>query len=458
MVRSDVLLAGKIAALFIFIAEFSNSRASASAQILDTASIKTTAFDSAATYVIDKILVDGNKTTKSYIILRELPFIPGDTVNLADIDYARDRIYNTSLFTKVLIRPEPVTENRINLLIYVEERWYIWPYPVLGFRDRDLNYFYAGAGVADLNFMGRGERLAALFGLGYDPFCAASYMDPAIGEHKDYILSIGASYAHGRNVGIQSEYSSGEFDDTFGDVYVSAGKRIGIFSVVYLQASYNYVVRNTSDSTSAVLSPTGRDIFASLRLEYSYDSRDLKSYATQGAYVDLSLEKNGLGESQVDFSRMDFDARKYFPISGWLSLAGRLHGDLAEGEQIPPYNHAFIGYYERIRGMYNTISEGESVLGGNIELRVPIIKQLYIDIPDVPLRQFISNRIALYWDFFGDIGETSNKYLDMDWNRALYGYGGGLSLLLPYDITLQFDYARSSDRHTEFIFDFGEAI
>ena len=145
-------------------------------------------------------------------------------------------------------------------------------------------------------------------------------------------------------------------------------------------------------------------------------------------------------------------------MSDWLTLAGRVHGDLGEGPQIPPYDHVFIGYYERIRGMFNTISEGESILGGNVELRIPIIKQMYIEIPDVPLRQFISNRIALYWNFFGDIGETLNKYLDVKWNRSLYGYGGGLTLLLPYDITLQFDYARGSDRHLEFIFDFGEAI
>ena len=447
-----------VAGLFFSLAALSNSPTTAGAQIPDSTSHEMSAFDSTSTYVINKIIIEGNKTTKSYIILRELPFKQGDTVTKGEIEYARNRIYSTSLFTKVLIQPGPVIKNRINLLIYVEERWYIWPYPVLGFRDRDLTKFYVGAGVVDLNFMGRDEGLAALFGLGYDPFGAASYKTSTMGERMEYILSIGASYSHGTNIGVQSGYSSGEFDDTFGDFYVYVGKRSGIYSVISLQASYNYVARNTADSTSAVLSPNGKDIFASLKFEYTYDSRDLKSYATQGTYLDLSLEKNGLGESQVDFGRFFFDARKYYPISDWLSLAGRVHGDLAEGAQIPPYNHAFIGYYERIRGMFNTVSEGESTLGGNVEFRIPIIKQMYLEIPDIPLDQFISNRIALYWSFFGDIGETSNKYLDMKMNRALYGYGGGLCLLLPYDIVLQFDYARGSDRHAEFIFDFGEAI
>lgn len=414
--------------------------------------------DSTASYIVGKIFIEGNKTTRSYIISRELPFKSGDTVSAKDLEFARDRIYSTSLFTKVLIQPESVVRNRMDILIYVEERWYIWPYPVLGFRDSDLKRFYAGAGIADLNFTGRSDAIAAMFGLGDDRFGAVSYRDPAMGEGKDYIFSIGASFSHGRDVGIQSVYSSGEFDDTFGDFYVYLGKRIGIYSVISLQPSYNYVAINASDSASAVLSVTGKDIFASLKLEYSFDSRNLKSYATQGTYLDFALEKNGLGESQIDFGRFYFDARKYIPFSNWLTLAGRFHGDLAEGAQVPVYNQAFFGYNERIRGMFNTISEGESLLGGNIELRIPIVKQIYIDIPDIPFRQYLSNRIGLYWDFFGDVGESSNKQLDMQLNRALYGYGGGLSLLLPYDITLQFDYARGSDRHTEFIFDFGEAI
>ncbi len=413
--------------------------------------------DSTQTFVLHKIFIEGNKATKDFVILRELPFKPGDTVTNREIEFGRERIYSTGLFTKVLAQPEPISKTGIDLLIYVEERWYIWPYPVIGFRDRDLSRLYAGAGVVHLNFRGRDEKLAGMFALGYDPFGAVMYRSPSIGRNKEYILSMGAGFSRGRNTGIQAGYASGEFDDTFGNLYVDVGRRFGIYNTVTLGTSYNYVSGNR-DTTGLVLSPTGTDVFASLKLSYVYDSRNLRSYATRGSYLYFGLEKYGLGESLVNFGRLSFDARDYVSMWDFVTLAGRVHGNLAEGPHIPPYNHVFIGYYERIRGMFNTVTEGESIVGANAELRIPIIKQMYIELPDFPLKEFISNRIALYWNFFADAGETTGKRLHIGLDEALYGYGGGLSLLLPYDVILQLDYARGSDKHWEFILDFGGTI
>ncbi|MCL5034702.1 MAG: BamA/TamA family outer membrane protein [Bacteroidetes bacterium] len=413
--------------------------------------------DSTTTYVLNRVFVQGNTATKSFIILRELPFRAGDTVTAGEIQYGRERIYSTGLFTDVITQIEPLKGGRVDLLILVEERWYIWPYPVVGFRDDDLKRIYVGAGLADLNFSGSDDRLEGMFALGYDPFGTIDYSDPAVGVNKRYVVSLGASYAHGRSLGQQSGNASGQFDDAFADMYVEGGRRFGIYSLLSLKATYNYVKRN-EDAAGLVLSPTGEDIFGSLKVDYTYDSRNLKTYATQGGYLDLAVGKYGLGESNVDFGRLSFDARGYLPIEKYLTFALRLHGNLAEGPQIPPYDHVFLGYYERIRGMFYTTSEGESLLGANAELRIPIIKKMTFDLPDFPMRKYISNSFGIYWSFFFDAGETSGKQLDMHLNRALYGYGGGLVFLLPYDFVVQVDFARGGDKRSEFILEFGEAI
>lgn len=413
--------------------------------------------DSTRTYLLDKVFIEGNKTTKDYVILCELPFKPGDSVTFREINYARERVYDTGLFTKVLIQPEPVSQHSINLLIYVEERWYIWPYPVIGFRDSDLKRFYAGAGLVHLNLQGKEETLAGMFALGYDPFAAVWFRDPWFGPGRDYILSLGASYSNGRNGGIQPGYANGQLNDSFRNIQIDIGRRFGIYSTVTLGTSYDYVAAN-SDTTNLVLSPTGTDVFASLKLAYVYDSRNLRSYATRGALLYVALQKYGLGESLVNFGRLSFDARDYVSMAGLFTLAGRFHADFAEGPQIPPYNRVFIGYSERIRGMFNTVTEGESIVGANLELRIPIIKQIYIEFPGLPLKQFVSNRIALYWTFFADAGETTDKRLHFNLNDALYGYGGGLALVLPYDAVIQADYARGSDKQWEFVLDLGAAI
>ncbi len=413
--------------------------------------------DSVRTALLNKIYIQGNEETKASVILRELPFAPGDSVTNREIEYARDRVYSTRLFTKVLMEPVPVRANEIDLLIYVEERWYIWPYPVVGIRDRDWKRFYAGAGIADMNFRGLDEKLAGMFALGYDPFAAVRFRSPGIGSHRDYLLTMSGSYSKGRSIGVQAGSASGEFKGTFGDISVEIGRRFGLFSTISLGASYNYV-SSGDDSLRLVLSPNGTDVFAAAKLSYVYDSRNLRSYATDGTFISIRLEKYGLGESLVNFGRLSADARKYFQIGGALTLAARLYGNFAEGPAIPVYDDVFIGYFERIRGMFNSVSQGVDMAGGNLEIRIPIVRQMYIEIPDFPLKEFISNRIGLYWNFFADAGETAGREFDFDKRNLLFGYGGGVSLLLPYDLILQADCARGSDGHVEFILDFGATI
>jgi len=414
--------------------------------------------DSSRVYVLDRIIVEGNSITKPYVITRELPFKQHDTVSSAKIEEGRKKLVDTGLFTDVLTQNEPVGGDTIDLLIYVREKWYIWPYPVAGFRDRDWSKFYAGAGAVDLNFRGAAERLAFAFALGYDPFVGVIYRNPAVGNDKRYLFGIGGSYSRGSNFGLESGFSNGEYNDDFGSIYIEGGRRLGEHVTATAQLGYNYVGANSTEYSGLVVSPTGKDIFSSLKLRYVYDDRDFISYASSGMRTDIEYEKFGLGESQVNFARFAFDLRNYFEVISPIVAAVRIHGNLAEGPVIPPYDLVYYGYYERIRGMFNDTLVGESLAGANVEIRIPLIKELVINFPFEILKQYISNRIGIYWTFFGDAGETSGKSLEMSLHRLVYGYGGGLSLALPYNIVIQADYARGSDGHWEFILDFGETI
>src|SRR5262245_14565323 len=58
-------------------------------------------------FVIGKIYIEGNKRTKSYIVERELPFKPGDSVYLTDLvngfEIGRRQLFNTGLFNEVIV-------------------------------------------------------------------------------------------------------------------------------------------------------------------------------------------------------------------------------------------------------------------------------------------------------------------------------------------------------------------
>ena len=118
--------------------------------------------------IIDSILVSGNETTEDFVILRELTFGVGDTLNPNIASYNRERIYSLRIFNDVRMRPFLLNEKNI-LRIEVEESWYIYPIPFIILKDRDWKKLSYGVSVSLLNFRGRNETLKGVAALGYDP-------------------------------------------------------------------------------------------------------------------------------------------------------------------------------------------------------------------------------------------------------------------------------------------------
>ncbi|MFC2093604.1 POTRA domain-containing protein [Bacteroidota bacterium] len=91
---------------------------------------------------LNRILIDGNDVTEDEIILRELSIKENSYLDLEKLQEDVLRIYNLGLFTKVDILPIPIGENKINLIIQVEESFYFLPVPIGGFKDNEFKKFW----------------------------------------------------------------------------------------------------------------------------------------------------------------------------------------------------------------------------------------------------------------------------------------------------------------------------
>ena len=99
--------------------------------------------------LINSIQVEGNKKTKNYIILRELPYHMGDQMNKDSLTIlttlSQQQLFNTSLFLSVKITPVFPLKNDssiVNILIQVKERWYFIPQPYFKWVDRNFNQWW----------------------------------------------------------------------------------------------------------------------------------------------------------------------------------------------------------------------------------------------------------------------------------------------------------------------------
>ena len=119
---------------------------------------------------VDSILIEGNNITKDFVIFRELTIKPGDMVSGATVDYNSERVFSLGLFNKVILYfKQQQNPDRNNLVIHVEESWYIYPIPFVQLRDKDLSRSSYGLYITYKNFRGRNEEIKTKISLGFDP-------------------------------------------------------------------------------------------------------------------------------------------------------------------------------------------------------------------------------------------------------------------------------------------------
>ncbi|HEX9614404.1 MAG TPA: POTRA domain-containing protein, partial [Bacteroidota bacterium] len=142
--------------------------------------------------LVRSIRIEGNETTKEFVIRREMKTAPGDTLDARRLTHDEERIYSLGLFNRVGIEPV-VVGNQADLLVRVHERWYLYPFPVLGFKYRDFNNLYYGIGVIHNNFRGRNERLIFSVAFGFDRWIQLTYRNPKLTAGDDISLGISVS-------------------------------------------------------------------------------------------------------------------------------------------------------------------------------------------------------------------------------------------------------------------------
>ncbi len=403
--------------------------------------------------IIDTVIILGNRKTKDYVIRDEMTLKPGMKATDEAIDFDRGRIYSLGLFTRVDLEYQRIDTTGY-LIVDVNERWYIFPVPIFGFRDGDPKKVYYGAGIAHTNFRGANQRIFFTFTLGFDPSVAFEFFDPLFDRTERLYWGAGLSASSVRNRSELETAYTGDFDEQHYDAHAILGKRFNLYEVAGFRAGYN-VVAVTQYRTGRTASPTGRDESFYGGLEYAFDSRNLREYATRGGYFYASATKYGFGESDVDYARFLADLRKYWPLFSDLSLASRIYASCVTGAMVPTYARTYVGYGDyRVRGWYTTVFEGENMAGGTLELRFEALRARTIDLTSLPIpEQFAHWRFGISLAVFGDVGTAWFRHDVVTLSSFASGYGAGIHFLLPYSFVCRVEYAWNEYGHGQFIFD-----
>ena len=111
-------------------------------------------------YIIESIEVRGNHKTLGRLIISHLLFEPGDILDEEKVQLSRIRLLALGYFHDVHLSLEKGSKRgRVKLVVEVDERNTII-IDDLFFGVSDVNPWWIGAGVSDINFLGRGLVLS----------------------------------------------------------------------------------------------------------------------------------------------------------------------------------------------------------------------------------------------------------------------------------------------------------
>ena len=408
-------------------------------------------------FLVDKVMIRGNEKTKDYVVFREMEIREGSYITREALDHDLSRIYNLGLFNRVQIGYIPHDPSAATLLILVEERWYFFPFPVVGIKDRDWKKLYYGAGLIHSNFRGRNEKLYAVFLFGYDPAVILSYRNPMIDEKQNHFLDAGLSWRVVRNKSTSNIMNGENFDERHFGSSLGFGRRFGVATTLWASAGIEYV-KVSEYHPGRSISSDGVDVYPTISLGYSYETRDVEEYAMSGTFIRATLVKSGIPGKELDFVRYAGDARRYIPLLPKFTLATRLFGDFVAAGATPSYTRVYLGYDQRVRGHFSEIYEGENQLGASAELRIMLLTPRFVKMGFIPMPEFALWKFGVALAFFGEAGTVWFRGQAVSWDSFIRGYGAGLHFLLPYGFVLRTEFGFRNLQQSEFILDFTTAF
>ena len=261
---------------------------------------------------ISSIQIEGNKKTKSYIILRELPYHQGDDISkdsLAILDTtAEQQLFNTSLFEQVSVRSQFIDSAQVLIKIKVSERWYLFPIPYFRWVDRNFNQWWNeqnrsldrvnyGVSVRQANVSGNNDKLTAAFITGYTQQSLLRYQIPFIDKKLRYGVSFGWQSFTQKEINIATQLDKQIFYKT--QDIIQKGYRTNATVLyrpnLYERFSFQAGFGKNEISDSAFLMqpsflPSLQKTFSYVEAAVSYTQLhfDYNAYPTKGQSTDIS--------------------------------------------------------------------------------------------------------------------------------------------------------------------------
>jgi outer membrane protein assembly factor BamA len=432
----------------------------------DSTLITSTNKSSDTSFTVRNIIISGNRKTKPGIILRELPFRPGQQFTLPELvksfDDARRNLMNTTLFHEVVVALKSFDGYAVDVLVTVKERWYLFPLPYFKPVDRNLNQWIIeqhasfsrvnyGFKVLYYNATGRNDKIRMYFIGGYTKQLSIGYDRMYIDRSMKWGLN--TSFSMGKN----KELNYNTINDK--QAFLKEDKFLRSFLNASIELTYRKAIKTrhrfgiafTSEDVSdtvvklnPVYFPASRTRITFPEVYYllTYNDFDYYPYPTRGYGAEFKFDKKGFNDP---INLWEFSAKLggIWPTGprSFFSLIG--YGNLKLPFKQPFYTQRLLGYNDVfLQGYEYYVIDG--VAAGYLKATFTR-KILKFDIRVPGFKSIAPQRIpvSIYAKVYGNTGYVRNPQPGENFltNKMLYSTGIGLDIFTFYDFTLKLEWS-----------------
>jgi outer membrane protein assembly factor BamA len=417
-------------------------------------------------FTVRNIVIEGNKKTRREIILREIPFKPGESYLLQDLvkkfELARRQLMNTTLFHEVGVSLKSFDGYNIDVLVQVRERWYVFPVPYFKPVDRNLNQWIVeqkaainrvnyGAKLLWNNLTGRNDKFRAWIIGGYTKQISFSYDRLYIDKRMKW--GFNSAFAMGKNKEVnyntindkQAFLKEDRYLRNFVNVSAEVTYRKAIktrhrFGITYT----NEVISDTVVKLNPIYFPASqsRVSFPTIYYRMSYYDLDYIPYPSKGYAAELYAGKRGIDQT-INVWELSGSG-----TGAWHTGKNTFFTLIAYGGIKAPFKQPYVT--QHMLGYSDTYMQGyeyyviDGVVGGY--LKASFTRKLFAFNIKLPSNKFwTAARIpfTFYGKIYGNTGYVYNPQPGDNSlsNKMLYSGGIGIDVLTFYDFVLKLEWS-----------------
>jgi outer membrane protein assembly factor BamA len=417
-------------------------------------------------FIVRNIVILGNKRTRPDIILREIPFKPGDVYLLQDLvvkfEVARRQLMNTSLFHEAIVALKSFEGYNMDVLVEVKERWYIFPVPYFKPIDRNLNQWLVeqkaslkrvnyGGKLLYNNVTGRNDKLKFWLINGYTKQLAFNYDRLYIDKRMKWGMNVGFAMGKNRELNYKTVDNKQNFlnSDYYIRNFVTASAELTYRKAINTRHRFGiaYTMEDLAD-TVVKLNPDyfnyGKNRVKYPKLYYmmTYYNVDYIPYPTKGYAAEVTIAKEGFSKffnlwqlTAKGSGNWPTGKRSFFSLNAYTTLKFPFSQ--------PYFNQRLLGYADVfIQGYEYYVIDG--VVGGY--LKASLARKLVGFNVKLPGTKKIAPQkipFGIYGRIFGNTGYTYNPtpVNSSLSNKMLYSAGFGIDITTIYDFTFRIDWS-----------------